>query len=266
MEEVTRADLARATRSDTLRAVAVLVTAVSQVASAALIPMSGTDTGELSDANRSPITPAGYAFAIWGLIYLVSLALAVYQLLPSQRVREVHRRTGWWLVGGFAASTVWVPIFNSGAIGVSQLVILALLGCLLAVAGELAKLSPASSTAERFLLRLPVATYLGWAILATAAGFGTTFRSLGMPEEGGWVTAVSLGLLTIAVALALLVATRITALAGFTFTAGWALVAIVVGTYVSLIAWAAVAGLLVVITGLAVRTARSDDEATILLG
>ena len=36
--------------------------------------------------------------------------------------------------------------------------------------------------------------YLGWATLASAAGFGTTFRSLGMPERAGWTTGVALAL------------------------------------------------------------------------
>ena len=41
--------------------------------------------------------PADWTFAIWGPIYLAFLGYAVYQLLPAQRGREVHRATGWWL-------------------------------------------------------------------------------------------------------------------------------------------------------------------------
>ena len=113
--------------SDRLRSTTVAVFAVAQVLSAPLTSLAlgpSSDQGPISDANLSPVTPAGYAFAIWGLIYLASLALAAYQVLPSQQARRVHRTTGWWLAGAFAASTVWVPIFGSQTIWLSQLVII----------------------------------------------------------------------------------------------------------------------------------------------
>ena len=93
--------------SDRLRSTTVAVFAVAQVLSAPLTSLGlgpSSDQGPISDANLSPVTPAGYAFAIWGLIYLASLALAAYQVLPSQQARRVHRITGWWLAGAFAAS------------------------------------------------------------------------------------------------------------------------------------------------------------------
>ena len=79
-----------------------------------LDPASSNAT--ISAENRSPVTPAGYAFSIWGLIYLASLALAYYQARADQRGRELHRRTGWWLVAAFLASTVWVPVFSTRTI------------------------------------------------------------------------------------------------------------------------------------------------------
>ena len=118
-------------------------------------------------------------------------------MLPSQRDREVHRRTGWWLVGAFSASAIWVPIFGSRLLWLAQVVILALVGCLAVAATRLTSIPPAT-TSERVLLRLPVMIYLGWAVLASAAGFGATFRSLGLPETGTLVTGVSLILVAVA--------------------------------------------------------------------
>lgn len=220
--------------TDRARSIAVAVTAVTQIASAALtVPLLGSsaNTGAISDANTNPVTPAGYAFAIWGLIYLLSLGLAVYQLSPKQRTREVHRRTGWLLVVAFAASTLWVPIFGTQTIWLSQIVILVLLSSLLVAARRLTTLGAAKTTAERFLLRLPVTVYLGWALLATTAGFALTFRSFGMGENGAGVTLISIILVLAATAVAVYAVSRLTAAAGFAFTALWALVAIVVATY-----------------------------------
>src|SRR3712207_3950112 len=183
---------------DRTRAIVVAVTAVAQVAvgliSQAVVDADSTNAA-ISDDNRSPVTPAGYAFAIWGLIFTASLVLAAYQALPSQRGRDVHRRTGWWLAGAFTASTVWVPTFTTRTIWLSQVVILVLVACLAVAARRLARTGPAPSTTERLALRLPVTLCLGWATLASVAGFGATFRSLGMEERSGWATAVSLLLL-----------------------------------------------------------------------
>jgi hypothetical protein len=251
-----------ATSADRVRSVAVAAAAVAQVVSAAL---GGADTGSISDANNSPVTPAGYAFSIWGLIYLASLALAVYQLLPSQVGRDVHRRTGWWLVAAFGASTVWIPIFAVQVLWLSQVVILVLLVSL-AVAMSRMAAEPASGTTEQALLRLPTAIYLGWATLATMAGFGLVLRSLGMPADSTLTTVVSLVLIALATAVCALVITRFTALAGFAFTAGWALVAVIVASYVPVVRVVAVVGLLIVLATLIVRTGRSSRKTQLLLG
>ena len=118
--------------SDRLRSTTVAVFAVAQVLSAPLTSIArgpvvgpGPDLGRQSEPGHS----GRDAFAIWGLIYLASLALAAYQVLPSQQTRQVHRSTGWWLAGAFAASTVWVPIFGSRTIWLSQVVIITLVVC-----------------------------------------------------------------------------------------------------------------------------------------
>lgn len=261
--------MARTESSDLVRSSAVLIAAIAQIVSAPItmaVLGASSDQGAISDANISPVTPAGYAFAVWGLIYLASLAYAVYQLLPAQRSRAVHRRTGWWVVGAFAASTIWVPIFGTQTIWLSQIVILVLLGSLLAVARRLTALGAADTTAERFLLRLPVTVYLGWALLATAAGFALTFRSFGMGESGAGVTVISIALVLAATAVAVFAVTRLTAAAGFAFTAIWALVAIIIATYAAPVAVTAVFAIAIVVVALVARTARSTHKDTVLMG
>ena len=255
--------------TDSVRAVLVAVTAVAQVISAPLTTVAlgpSSNTGAISDANRSPITPAGYAFAIWGLIYLGCLALAVYQLLPSQRHRAVHRRSGWWLAAAFSASTIWVPIFGSRLIWVSEIVIVVLVALLLIASWQLTHAGPAESTAERWLLRLPVTVYLGWAALATAAGFATTLRSLGMAEAGRGVTAIGIALIVVATAFSVVVINQLTAVAGFTFTAAWALLAVAIGTEDGIIFPVALVALVLVVGALAARVSRSSDRISVLVG
>lgn len=256
-------------RADRVRTIAVAVLAVLQIASSpvtTLILGPSSNTGAISDAFSTPITPAGYAFAIWGLIYAACLALAVYQLLPSQRSREVHRRTGWWLVGAFACSAAWVPIFGTRTIWGSQIVIVALVVCLAVTARRLGDSGAASGPAESGLLRLPVTLYLGWATLATAAGFGLTFRSFGMPAGGSFVTAVCLAVVLLATVISALIVSRFTAAAGFAFTACWALIAVAVATDVDTVRVAVLVSVVLVLGFLVLRAVRSSRPVVALLG
>ena len=252
--------------SDRTRSIAVVVTAVAEVLVGSLSATVGGDVGAISDRLRSPVTPAGYAFAIWGLIYTGALVLAVYQALPSQREREVHRRTGWWLVAAFIASTAWVPVFVSGAIWLSQVVILALVAFLAVAARRFSATGPAPTQTERLALRLPVTVYLGWATLAAAAGFGTTFRSLGMPERAGWVTALSLLLVLLAAVVSVIAVGRLLAVAGFAFTACWALVAVASATDATAVRVAAGLAGVVILVVLGLRASHSRRPATVLFG
>lgn len=246
-----------------------MIGAVAQIVSAPItmaVLGASSDQGAISDANISPVTPAGYAFAVWGLIYLASLAYAIYQLLPAQRSRAVHRRTGWWVVAAFAASTIWVPIFGTRTIWASQLVILGLVACLAVATWRFTNLAPAEKAAERLLFRLPITFYLGWATLATAAGFGVTFRSLGMPSGGPFVTAVSLALVLLATIASVVVVTRFSAVIGFVLTACWALVAVAVATYVGSVRIAALVAIVIVLGVLVRRAVQSRQPAAVLLG
>lgn len=56
-----------------------------------LLPIGGKTTGEISEQYANLFTPAGYTFAIWGLIYLLLGIFVVY---------------GWGLVGDKAPGTV----------------------------------------------------------------------------------------------------------------------------------------------------------------
>jgi translocator protein len=255
--------------ADRVRSLAVLVTAAAQILSSPLTTLAlgpSSNTGAISDDYRSPVTPAGYAFAIWGVIYLLSLILAVHQALPAQRRRAVHRRSGWWLAGAFTASAVWVPIFGLRLIWLSQLVIVGLVVCLWVAVHRMRRSGPAGTRTEQFALRLPATVYLGWALPATAAGFGVTFRSLGMPARAGWVVVVSIALVLAVAAVGAVVMNRNNAAAGFTFTLTWALIAVAVGTYEDAVRTAALVATVAALALLIVRTARSTARGTVLLG
>lgn len=70
------------------------------VAAAALFMVGATVVGSrgivaaVETEPRSPVDPAGYAFGIWGLIFLLALGYAGWQVLPPQRENPLLRGIG----------------------------------------------------------------------------------------------------------------------------------------------------------------------------
>jgi benzodiazapine receptor len=260
---------AMARTSDRVRVILVAVTAVLQTVAVPLTtwmlgPSSTTRT--ISEAYRSPVTPAAFSFYIWGLIYVGCLAIAAYQLLPSQHERGVHRRTGWWLAGAFLANAVSVLIFGTRVIWLAQIFLVIVVVCLVFAARGFLAVGPALSTAEEILLRLPVMIYLGWAILVTAAGFATTFRSWGMPASARWANELGVVLVVSATIMSLFVVSQLVAVLGFLLTACWALLAVALATESNSVRNASVIAIVIMIAVVVGRTLRSSERRTVLFG
>src|SRR5210317_2165373 len=60
-------------------------------------PPNGLTIGAISQEifGNVLITPANYAFAVWGLIYLGLFSFAVYQALPAQKSDSLLRKIGY---------------------------------------------------------------------------------------------------------------------------------------------------------------------------
>jgi len=75
--------------------------------------IGGRNTAQISDANPTLITPAGYVFSIWGVIYVLLGVFAVYQALPSQRGSQFQSRIGWLFVLSSITNMVWLFLWQS---------------------------------------------------------------------------------------------------------------------------------------------------------
>jgi hypothetical protein len=260
---------AMAQTSDRVRVILVAVTAVLQTVAVPITTWAlgpSSTTRAISEANSSPVTPADYSFYVWGLIWIACLALAVYQLLPSQQERTVHRLTGWWLFGAFTASALSVLIFGTRTIWLAQILIVILVGYLVVAARAFLVVEPAPTMAEQIFLRLPVMLYLGWATWVAAAGFATTFRSWGMPPAARWANAIGSLLVISALIMSFLVVFRLVAVLGFLVTACWALFAVAVATDSDSVRNASVLAIVIMVAVVVGRTLRSPRRREVLLG
>src|SRR6478735_7160049 len=89
-------------------------------------PIPQVAGGALS-ADATLLAPAGPAFAIWSVIYLGLVLYAVWQALPSQAARERHRVLGWWVLASLLLNAAWILSVQAGLLGLSVVLIVALL-------------------------------------------------------------------------------------------------------------------------------------------
>lgn len=158
-----------ASGTDRLRAFLVLAATFGTIAFnwlAAAGQITGVTTGEISDKYPTAITPAGYAFSIWGLIYLGLVAFSIYQLLPPNLHRFRSIRSLY--IMSCALNCAWVYFWHQDQIGICLLIILGLLITLLLISINLR--NPASLV-ETWIAKAPFGIYFGWITAATLVNF-----------------------------------------------------------------------------------------------
>lgn len=238
----------RSARLDLVRGAVVAVLAVVQIVVAGLVGggSTGESIGVVADDYRTPLLAAGWAFAIWGPIYVGFLAYAIYQLLPGQRGREVHRRTGWWAAASAVLNPLWILTFSMRVILVAELLIIALLVVLATVFGRLSR-EPADGRIERLVFRGPLAIYTGWVSLATVLGTAATGVWAGLPGANALAAIAAVVVLAAAAVIVASVVLAGTAVVPYAAAAVWALTGIALNSPPSAVAGAGVIAILVVL-------------------
>ena len=148
-------------------------------------PLGGLTLGEISNQLFAEvlITPARYAFAIWGVIYLGLFSFAIYQALPSQREKPVFERISYWLVTASVAQMAWIFIFQSRWFIWSFFVMLIILLALLRVYSHVDVNRRRISRRERWLLEVPISIYFAWISVATVVNGAVALTASGWQ---GW--------------------------------------------------------------------------------
>ncbi|WP_324275349.1 hypothetical protein [Blastococcus brunescens] len=224
--------------------------------------------GEVSDRTESLITPAGYAFTIWAAIFAGSLAWAVYQALPSQRGRVLHRRTGWPLALAFAGNALWEVLFP--LIGVSQPVVPAVLLFAIVAAAALAWARVQdlrSAGLDRLLPTAVAGLLLGWVTVAAAVNVASAGVALGASATGEQARVWAVfALVAVAVLVSALVLAAQAAVGPYALAVGWGLVAIAVDGGPTVVTVSALAAAATVAVALGVRAVLRPDPASLLVG
>lgn len=91
---------------------------------------NGNTMKTISDKYHNYFTPAGYAFSIWGLIYIGLFAFVIYtgrSLFKKTKDDWPVLEIGWWFVISCVANSFWVVAFLYDYIGLSVLIMIVML-------------------------------------------------------------------------------------------------------------------------------------------
>lgn len=138
----------------------------------------GHTNDELSRKYQSLVTPAGWAFAIWGIIFSSEAVYAVVQLLPAFRGSAEVQQAGPWFIVACCFQAGWNVAFGSEALILSQVLMLLILASLWRMNVRLldvATASPAPPSWSRYLLcYLPFTVHFGWLTAASLVSTNLT--------------------------------------------------------------------------------------------
>ncbi|MDH5482161.1 MAG: hypothetical protein OEY22_04685 [Candidatus Bathyarchaeota archaeon] len=188
--------------------------------------LNGRTTADVSGLYPTLITPAGFTFSIWGVIYVLLLVFVVFQLLPQHRKDAFHGQIGYLFSLSSVFNIVWLFLWQYDYITVSVALMFALLASLIAIYLRLQIGKSKASLREKLCVHLPFSVYLGWITIASIANVATALVS--MNWDGFGISEATWAVLVIAIALIVtlaLLATRRDIAYGLVIT--WALAGII---------------------------------------
>lgn len=146
--------------------------------------LNGRTTAQVSDIYSNPFTPAGYVFAIWGIIYALLLVFVIYQALPKQNGKLFQKKVGVLFIISSILNVVWLFLWQYDYITSSVIVMFALFVTLSAIYVRLGIGKSKSPLKEKIFVHLPFSVYLGWITVASIANVAAALVSVGWDGLG----------------------------------------------------------------------------------
>jgi len=152
-----------------------------------ILPINGVNTGQVSNSYFNLFAPAAVTFFIWGFIYLLLGAYVLYQYGLFKQTKGVNNnhifeKIGKFFITSSIANAVWIFSWHYHFIGISVLLMLILLFCLIKIADIINK--EKFSLKDRLLIWTPFSVYFGWITVATIANVTTFLVSIGWDRFG----------------------------------------------------------------------------------
>ncbi len=190
---------------------------------------NGKTVGDVSTDLETLFAPAGYAFSIWGVIYILLIMFVGYQwyVWLKHKDDKVLNQTGIWFALSSLANGAWIVAWLYTNIGVSVIFMLILLFSLIVLTVKLRL--EIWNAPKKIIIYVwwPICIYLGWIIVASVANIAAFLVSIdwqgGFLTEQSWTIVMIIAAVVIYLLLINFRNLREAALVGI-----WALIAIAV--------------------------------------
>ncbi|MBJ2176440.1 tryptophan-rich sensory protein [Aureibaculum sp. A20] len=134
--------------------------------------INGNTIGGLSDKYTNLFTPAGYAFSIWGIIYLGLITFCgfqMYQTFKLKKNNEFINQTGYWFALTNLANAAWVFawLFENTLLSVGIMLVM-----LISLTKIILNTNMECYDASKKIIAFywwPICIYSGWITVATIA-------------------------------------------------------------------------------------------------
>lgn len=149
--------------------------------------ISGKSVGEVSDKYNSLITPASYAFSIWGLIYVMLFGFIFFQWYSTYKLKDDKLITDisiWFIVSNLS-NALWLVAWVNEAIFLSVIFISILLFSLVKLVFGLRLEVWDAPLKTMFFVWWPITFYFGWVLLATVVNLTSFLVSLNLGIDSG---------------------------------------------------------------------------------
>lgn len=142
------------------------------------LPINNRGTGEISNAYPNLFAPAGPAFSIWGLIYLLLGIYVIYQFVKKdQKTEEIIQKINPFFIATSLANISWIFAWHYDYIGISVCIMAVLLILLIKIA-DIVRLEN-FTTLEKTSIWAPFSIYFGWITVASIANITVFLVSIG---------------------------------------------------------------------------------------
>ncbi|GGW27432.1 hypothetical protein [Arenibacter certesii] len=141
--------------------------------------INGNTMKTVSDMYFNYFTPSGYAFSIWGLIYMGLIGFVIYtgrSLFKGDSDEEIVEKIGWWFVISCIGNSLWVIAWLNLYTGTSVLLMSIVLFSLLKIIVNTRMELDTHPLKKYLLIFWPFAIYTGWisvAFIANVAAYLT---------------------------------------------------------------------------------------------
>lgn len=151
--------------------------------------INGNTISDISEKYDNLFTPAGYAFAIWGVIFIALFIFALYQIYRTwirKQTFDFIRRTGLWFVIANLFNGLWVAMwlaeFTLASVIMMFIILYALIKIVINNNMEIERVTPQTIIFGWW----PISIYAGWISVAAIANISAFLTKVGW--EGGFLS------------------------------------------------------------------------------